>query len=77
VEFEELLVILGKMIVGRIVDGRGDGAGQGGDGGFDYFVMCQLQWCFGAHKRIARVTCIGPGFKRSLKWTLSPAGEGC
>ena len=64
------------MIGIRIGDGRGNGAGQGWNGGFDLFVVCQFYWRFNTHKRIVKITYYRSGFKRGLKWTFSLAEAG-
>ena len=53
VKFQELVVVLGEMVVGRIVERRGNRAGQGRDGGLDVFVVCQFDWCFSAHSELS------------------------
>ena len=39
VKFQELVIVLGEMVVRRIVERGGNGAGQGRDGGLDFFVV--------------------------------------
>ncbi len=38
-KFQELVVVIGEMVIGRIVERRGNGAGERRDRGFDFFVV--------------------------------------
>jgi hypothetical protein len=49
VKFNELLVILGELLEGRISQGGRDIAGQRGDALFEDLVLAEGRWCIFGH----------------------------
>ena len=66
VELQELVVILGKMISGRVVQCRGDGARERRDRGLNFFVVRQFDGRFSAHKLSYKLAGNFLLFKQSL-----------